>query len=238
MIAGAVLLLSACGGKKNEPSVKPEDTVKTNSTELFRTKYDTEKFLGEYMGTFGKNTLILDINYVNGNNVSGYNIVKGNRRNIKGTLEDKGNAFSFRLEEPGSDKYDGVFEFTIDTATLTASGKWAPLDPAITEQKTYTLQKRSDRGQPYEKTGTWYLDGFIVELKADGTGLAKGGYENKKGEWKETEIRCTWLDTGKGITIEWAKNFAFKKSVMNFTLEKTEYEEIMTDGDYQMYRYW
>jgi hypothetical protein len=241
--AGLLLVLTACGGKKpSAGTTDQQDSLQKDGTKVFRTHFDTQKFVGEYMGAFGRNTLILNINYVNGNNVSGYNIVKGNRRNIKGVLEDKGDKFFFRLEEPGSNEYDGTFEFTIDTSSLKADGKWTPLDAAKTGGKTYLLEKRSDTGQPDGFAGVWYLDNFRTELKTDGTGIAKGGYENSRGEWVETEIRCTWIDNKDGITIEWAKNPVFKVSTMRMKYSHPEgddsYEEYLEGSGYTMYRYY
>lgn len=238
------IVLFSCGGKSTTNNQSTEnDTTGNEKVNLHRSKYDTQKFIGEYMGAFGKNTLILDINYVNGNNVSGFNIVKGNRRNIKGTLEDKGNTFVFKMEEPGNDKYDGIFDFTIDTTSLNVSGEWTPNDTSLSK-KTFTLKRRSEKGQPEGYSGTWFLENFTVELKTDGTGIAKGGYEDKKANWIETEIKCTWIDEGEGITIEWAKNPAFKKATMKFKKQEVVYdgsstgEQYLKGDDYEMYRYW
>lgn len=242
LVFAASLVLVACGGnQKKTTDQKSTDTSGTDKEKVFRSKFDTQKFLGEYIGSFGKSTLILDIDYVNGNNVSGFNIVKGNRRNIKGTLEDKGATFNFRLEEPGSDQYDGVFVFSVDTGSLQPNGTWTPNDTSKVKPQTFTLKKRSGQGQPEGFSGTWYLDGSPVELKSDGSGVSHTGYLNKKEEWIEVDVRCTWMafDDGKGLTIEWEKNPVFKTSKMKFTFRKSEYdEEYLDGGQAQMYRYW
>lgn len=232
-----LLMMASCRSKNEKTSDTGNDTSTVENT-IYRSKYDTEKLVGEYIGIFGKNTLILDITYVNNNNASGFNIVKGNRRNLKGSVEDQGDQFKFVLNEPGSDKYDGVFEFTVDTATLTAKGKWTPNDKELAG-KEFSLKKRSETGQPEGYSGTWFLTDCTINLKTDGTGTANGAYEDKNGEWVTTDFKCTWIDNGNGITIEWSKNPVFKMSVMKFTKGTKEYgEEYLVCKEYEMYRYW
>ncbi|MBZ4188002.1 YARHG domain-containing protein [Niabella beijingensis] len=54
--------------------------------------------------------------------VEGRSVVKGNDRPMKGTLTLTGNKYSFIMDEPGSDRHDGRFEFSITGDTL--KGKW------------------------------------------------------------------------------------------------------------------
>jgi len=52
----------------------------------------------------------------------GRSVVKGNDRPMKGALTVAGNKYSFIMDEPGSDRHDGRFEFSIAGDTL--RGRW------------------------------------------------------------------------------------------------------------------
>ncbi len=76
---------------------------------------------GLWTGSFGKDQLTINIETIgNDGNVKGYDEVKGNKRNLTGTKT--GN--SFTLNEPGDDKWDGVFTFNFDKNTSKLKGEW------------------------------------------------------------------------------------------------------------------
>ncbi len=85
-----------------------------------------ENIIGKWGGKFGKNTLELVISEINEDMIKGYNIVKNNRRNVKGnyTLYKDKNLIQATLKEPGDHKYDGVFEVKFDLKNNNASGSW------------------------------------------------------------------------------------------------------------------
>jgi hypothetical protein len=227
-------IVVSCGKKQqyNHSKNVTEDT--THVIEQF----DTQLLLGEYVGRFGKNhTLILSINYINGKNVSGYNIVKGKRRNIKGLLSEENNRYKFELKEPGSDATDGTFVFTIDPKTFVAEGVWTPNNTTSLSSKDFKLEKRS-KIQDHELIGYWYLDGMRLELKADGSCVFQGLDEN--GEL-EVPVKGNWVEKDKKLTIDWAKNSLFKSPILELYLDTTEYgEPVLMDKNKEErgYRYW
>ncbi len=79
---------------------------------------DNSKYVGLYAGQFGNYSIQLVIENIMGSEVSGYNVVSGNRRPIRGTVS---NGY-FELSEPGTDKWDGVFNFRVSNGT--AIGEW------------------------------------------------------------------------------------------------------------------
>ena len=200
--------------------------------------FDTQLLVGEYVGRFGKNnTLILSINYISGKNVSGYNVVKGKRRNVKGFLTEENNQYKFELNEPGSDPTDGSFVFYINPETFIAEGVWTPNNNSTLSSKEFKLEKRSAL-KDSEVAGYWYLYGLRLELKTDGSCIYQGWNEN--GELME-EVKGTWVEKDKKLTIDWAKNTFFKSNVLELYIDTTEYgEPVLLDKNKEErgYRFW
>lgn len=231
-----VLSILSCGKKPSNV-----ETPKSDSTEVKTTPstYPTDSLKGEYIGSFGNGTIIISINYINGDIASGYNIHKGNRRNIKGTLKPNRNYFDFELEEPGGDEYDGKFVFSIDTNTRILKGSWSPFDSTKVKTVNYTLNRRVvDHTKKETFDGIWYLNNLEVNLKTDHSGVAKGTVFNEKtNSDEEVEIPLSWFEDKKGVRIEWGKNNIFLSSKMTFVYSTNDYEQILKSGDYEMYRY-
>lgn len=68
------------------------------------------------------NKINLVVKRIEGDSVFGQSIVAGNSRDIKGVVRKKDSLFVFTVSEPGDQKYDGVFEFSIANDTL--KGNW------------------------------------------------------------------------------------------------------------------
>src|SRR6202012_500122 len=118
-----VLLFIAC--HQRSASATSGDVVRTGLPDSL-----AGKAMGTYSGQFGKSLITVVINYISGSTVSGYDIHKGLRRNLNGTLQQKDGQLAIVLKEPGGNPYDGTFYLSLDTATDKITGKWIPTDPA------------------------------------------------------------------------------------------------------------
>lgn len=193
-------LYFSCGSKtETDASAKPPaETAKPVDGKLFE---------GEYTGNFGDGHIVLVLSYVQGKNVSGYNVHKGLRRNIKGTLDNADGTYRFRLDEPGDHPYDGKFDFTLDPQTLAGKGSWKPNDAAKLKERTFELQRRQrDAAAESEFVGFW--DGSeMLEIKDDGLAeLSFWEYPEGNEEGELRKIRGQWIAEGNKLTLEWAKN--------------------------------
>lgn len=233
----ALLLVVSCGKKGNTKDVTDQDS--TNTTTGVESNYPTDSLIGEYVGGFGNSTIIISVNYINGKKASGYNILKGNRRNIKGEISNAGKEFNFRLSEPGGDPYDGIFQFSIDTATRTLKGTWTPYDSVNVKSRKYALNRRKFAHEDkVGAVGTWYLNGLQVVFKEDKSGVANGFWWNEKSATDEqVEIPFSWFEEKSNVSIEWGQNNIFLSPKMKFKYVKNEYEEFLQSNDYIMYRY-
>ena len=135
-----VLVLFSCnskdkdvpGGTKTEASESPRPNSNTTSTSTSGANrsaevVDTNKIIyGFYTGEFlaveyddtkeytYSNIITVSIDSVVGSMLYGHSIVAGNDRTFKGMYEYKNAKYTADVTEPGDDKYDGDFSFTID----------------------------------------------------------------------------------------------------------------------------
>lgn len=115
--------------QETQPEQTTEQTQQQNETP------DYSDFIGDWKGAFGNDQLALTIETINADgSATGFDIVKGNRRPLAGTVTKDGEDYNFELKEPGDDKWDGVFKFTISGGT--AKGNWTANNGKSTKQFT------------------------------------------------------------------------------------------------------
>ncbi|RYD80840.1 MAG: YARHG domain-containing protein [Sphingobacteriales bacterium] len=100
------------------------------------TDADFEKFKGQ---TVSKLNIV--IKQITDSGVVAQSVTNGNNRLMHGSVTQSGNKYVFVMDEPGDDKYDGRFEFSIEGDTL--SGNWKPYDTKLATKKSeYRLTKK------------------------------------------------------------------------------------------------
>jgi hypothetical protein len=97
--------------------------------------------LGYWVGFLGDNKININLENVNGKDIIGKSIAAGNYRDIKGSVEEGPEGYVIHMSEPGNDKYDGVFDFTIKKNGMVCSGSWKPNDKTLKE-KIFTCSKK------------------------------------------------------------------------------------------------
>lgn len=98
------------------------------------TYHNANTLIGEWWGAFGNDQLLLNIENINDDgSVTGYNIVRDNRRDLSGFVRDD----KFELNEPGNEKWDGVFKFSISDGLL--KGTWVSNNGK--SRREFTLSK-------------------------------------------------------------------------------------------------
>lgn len=102
-----------------------------------------DKILGSYVGSFGKNRINITLTKASEWGAEGYSVCAGNFRKLTGTfdlMED--DHYTFTLNEPGDDQYDGVFKFTLNASDKQIVGSWTPFKKEGNTSKNYSLNKR------------------------------------------------------------------------------------------------
>jgi hypothetical protein len=105
----------------------------------------SSKLLGSFVGAFGDNKITLLITKASGDTVEGRSVVGGNDRPFTGTLKNSGDVYAIVAKEPGDDKYDGIFNLTVNAKQPdVVTGTWEPNTPgAHLGAKTFSLQRKA-----------------------------------------------------------------------------------------------
>ena len=149
------VLFIACTDRPKEAVTANGDSV-TATTAVLDPEMNTELY-GSYTGKFetvegtsgesddyldGSAPISLMITRITANTVVGKSVLKGKVRPFSGKLTASGNSYRFTVDEPGDDKYDGRFDFTITGDSL--KGTWKAFDPSVPRpQKEYALRKKA-----------------------------------------------------------------------------------------------
>lgn len=237
-----LFLLASCnnknkGGDANATSLEPVGKI-------YVPTYKVENFEGSYTGSFDKGLITVVINYVNGKNVSGYNLHKGLRRNINGSLTEENGKFSFELKEPGDNPFDGTFSFTIDTTNFTLAGWWTPFDSTKTSSKQLSLAKKAAASRDYsDQLGSWipasgtYATDTILQFDPQGT--CQYNFYEKPGDSTSQMItvKGNYAIQQDTVIIEWQRNDYTPDQKMKLVklhkkvkADDYDYDELMLKG--------
>ncbi len=124
-----------------------------------------------------ENKITVSIDTIRNDSVIGHSIVAGNFRPFIGTIKTTDDSFVINTQEPGDDKYDGTFSFSINQSSDSIHGKWNAFKKVQTPKRTYSLIKKAFEYKPDAKI----RNNFVDWLK---TKTIKDEYE---GEWYEME---------------------------------------------------
>lgn len=128
----SVLLISSCNSLfKGDDSKTEKDSTDLSKTAKLPSDNELAFLIGQqWVGDFGEHSIVIQIKQVepaeNGQyKVSGFNTVLNNKRPIEGTMKQDGDKVKFTLNEPGDNKFDGIFSGTIFPSDgLAMRGSW------------------------------------------------------------------------------------------------------------------
>ena len=103
------------------------------------------KLIGSYVGDFGTNKITLLITKAVNDTIEGRSIVGGNDRPFFGFVKYAEGRYTINAKEPGDNKDDGIFDFTIDEKQPDmVTGSWKPnAAGAHLGAKDYSLKRRA-----------------------------------------------------------------------------------------------
>ncbi|MEO1484602.1 MAG: YARHG domain-containing protein [Bacteroidota bacterium] len=93
-----------------------------------------------------ENKINISIDVVKDSLVFGHSVVAGNDRPFQGVIIQENETYLFRVREPGDDKYDGEFVFSIENGSL--QGKWTAYHNIEIKNRKYNLEKKYFRYDP------------------------------------------------------------------------------------------
>lgn len=210
----ALLLLGivSCKTRTTETTLSASDSAANRK--LFIPAYAVYNFEGTYAGNFDQGLITIVLNYISGKNVSGYNLHKGVRRNINGSLQADGDGFSFILKEPGDNPFDGTFIFRVDTVQFSLKGTWTPNDSSKTKSKTLALQRQPKKSTANfdDQLGIWvpasgtYNTDTTLEFFPEGTCEYKFYATPGDSTSQVSSVKGNFIQTKDTVLIEWQKN--------------------------------
>ncbi len=121
-------------------------------------KQKLEIYTGEHTAWTRTNKINLSIDCVTRDSVFGHSVVAGNDRPFRGSMtQGPGGSQQFEVREPGDNRYDGSFAFTIDSDEPT--GTWQAYKKIEIPQRRYTLRRRTFVYNPnFEVENSRYVD--------------------------------------------------------------------------------
>ncbi len=200
--------------------------------------YDYSKLEGRYRGDFGgSGDILVVLRHVTDRNAVGYDMHKGLRRNISGEFTPADKGFKFVLHEPGDNKFDGIFEFTLDTSNRQITGTWKPANNPDLGNKSYTLKKdMSDTVAIAQNEISVFADS-LGELNFEEGGLCIYRYYPKDANGKTAEqfleIKGNWKMVDEKYMVDWQKNqlFSNKQSIFKPVKEDGENYYYIIEGE-------
>jgi hypothetical protein len=226
--------LAACQQTKKDTTATPvtDSLAASNINDvLLNSNYDATQLQGIYTGQFDGSPISIAINYVSGKNVSGYNVHKGLKRNIRGNLEPMGRQFKLTMDEPGDNQYDGHFELFIDTASYTGQGNWTPKNDATLKKKSFTLVKK--KSEDYNELAKIWADTLSRSIQLKEDGAATFSYYVNKGTSQEQleTINGNWQQKKDSVLIFWQPNTVLTSRRSSFFINRVHSD----GGDTTMY---
>jgi hypothetical protein len=160
----------SCGKKQEQGSNTSGNTTNSGNTNSetksgsneskTENKSRNSPAIGSYSGGFTasvyndtkdyvyENRITIFIDSLSGDMMYGRSVVAGNNRPFKGKYTKEGSNYKAEVTEPGDDKYDGKFSFTIkideaNTNEIYLAGKWIANDKKLdVTERIYNLYKK------------------------------------------------------------------------------------------------
>ena len=181
---------------------------------------DTAKLIGTYHGHFGTGLVSLVVYYINGDQAGGYDLRRGSRRNLRGTLRGRGRFVDLTMNEPGDTVTDGAFSLSIDTVTLGATGRWTSFQGGQGHDLLLTKATGDDNVPDrfyLDQRAVWInrrQDNAVLILYANG--YAEYAHYRHYEDPKEQviQMRGTYVWQGDSCLLDWQANAYTPDSLM------------------------
>lgn len=231
----AIVFSLFCSCNSSSDKTAGKNTEKNTTETGVTTK--AMNLLGSYVGPFGDNKITLLITRLSGDTIEGRSVVGGNDRPFSGFVKFTNDKYTVNAKEPGDDKYDGVFAFTIETNQPDkVTGNWKPNTAgAHLGPKDFTLLRRAfiylkDVGQFPQASRQLLTEDDVNNLSKDELAImrneifARHGYCFKKKIFREQFEDKDWYipnttDVKNDLTEIEKKNIELIKRFEKYAVE-------------------
>lgn len=220
-VCTALTILYSCGGSDN--GEKPGEAKGTNPNDtVFSGDFYYDTLKGLYLGEIGDSPLTLAISFISEKHATGYNMTKGNKRNISGSVALKKETVDFVLNEPGDHQYDGVFRLSMNLSDLsTLTGEW---ESPSGEVKMVKLKRKIFDENSKESFGLndIHVSDSLADMYLNADGSCRYEYYVDKDQSTEQlkKIKGSWKKIGETIVVYWEQNTIFKSKTSTFKISR------------------
>lgn len=144
-------------GDSDHSSIDSSDvTEPTGESNKQNAKVSDSPLIGTYTGGFEatvydetkdyvyENRITISVDSLTAETLYGHSVVAGNNRPFKGPYKMEGKLCRAEVTEPGDDKYDGKFIFTVDPAGGKLEGTWKANNSKLdVSERKYSLDKKN-----------------------------------------------------------------------------------------------
>jgi hypothetical protein len=227
---GGVLTLASCGDKQPARVL----AAHADST-VFRVS--KEKLLGTYTGDFRGSPISINLRYLSINRVSGYNVHKGLKRNLTGTITPLNGKLRLLLSEPGTNPYDGTIDLLLDTATGQASGVWTPMKKGDPVRFGVVKQKVMEEGEGQVMYSTYYdSTQNEIELRRDGSCTYKLMIQDSLQAKQQVTLRGSYkVVKDSMVIVYWQSNNVLSAKQTTFQWYRLPSEDASYEEEYRLY---
>lgn len=101
-----------------------------------------------------ENKITISLDSISNDILFGHSVVAGNSRNFSGKFVKQDGIYIAECKEPGDNKYDGVFSFTLNPQDESIKGSWVSNDKKLpVTERTYDLKKVEFKYNPHQELG-------------------------------------------------------------------------------------
>lgn len=226
-----LFILVACSTDKT----KSQDEIKESETNLAVEPIEKniepvypdfyfDTLVGSYEGMFGGSMIRINLNFASNKHITGYNIHKGLVRNLNGQISEDSNFIYLELAEPGDNKFDGIFNISVNREDLSMKGEWTPNDKRLKSRNFKLKRINNDFLENLD-----YVSDSLGIFTFDRDGFIKYEYypiidgSNHKDQMEI--IQGNWTFTNDStITVIWEKNGIFENTQSQFKIRETKYD--------------
>jgi hypothetical protein len=186
---------------------------------------------GLYKGDFDGSPIYININYSSGKHIGGYNVHKGLRRNLSGTIQQGASGWELLLSEPGDHAFDGKFKLVFDANFVTAKGQWNPTNTLSLKEKKFTISRveptATDNYEDFTPDNTYSSDHADISFDKDGSCLFHFYDKITDSTFVDqmTTARGTWEKKDSSITVNWQKNEHWDKTSSTFDIHYSKSDD-------------
>lgn len=101
-----------------------------------------------------ENKITISLDSISSDILFGHSVVAGNSRPFSGKFIKQDGIYIAECKEPGDNKYDGVFTFTLNPQDETIKGSWVSNDKKLpVTERTFDLKKVEFKYNPHQELG-------------------------------------------------------------------------------------